>query len=53
MTNREYLEDQDADEPDDFIISLTSLVSGFFYLIKLFFVVNVNKIPSCTVCLSP
>ncbi|KAJ3704316.1 hypothetical protein LUZ61_008021 [Rhynchospora tenuis] len=27
MTNREYLEDQDADEPDDFIISLTSLIT--------------------------
>ncbi|CAM8918344.1 unnamed protein product [Rhodiola kirilowii] len=26
MTNREYLEDQDAEEPDDFIISLTSLI---------------------------
>jgi hypothetical protein len=37
MTNREYLEDQDADEPDDFIISLTSLVNGVLYLIELFF----------------
>lgn len=27
MTNREYLEDQDAEEPDDFIISLTAQVS--------------------------
>ncbi|KAF3334825.1 exocyst complex component SEC8 [Carex littledalei] len=27
MTNREYLEDQDADEPDDFIVSLTSLIT--------------------------
>lgn len=29
MTNREYLEDQDAEEPDDFIISLTAQVSSF------------------------
>lgn len=29
MTNREYLEDQDAEEPDDFIISLTAQVSIF------------------------
>lgn len=27
MTSREYLEDQDAEEPDDFIISLTAQVS--------------------------
>ncbi|CAA3000568.1 exocyst complex component SEC8 [Olea europaea subsp. europaea] len=27
MTNREYLDDQDAEEPDDFVISLTSQVS--------------------------
>lgn len=27
MTSREYLEDQDTEEPDDFIISLTSQVS--------------------------
>lgn len=27
MTSRDYLEDQDAEEPDDFIISLTSQVS--------------------------
>ena len=27
MTNREYLEDEDAEEPDDFVISLTSQVS--------------------------
>ncbi|KZV16229.1 hypothetical protein F511_11134 [Dorcoceras hygrometricum] len=27
MTNREYLDDQDAEEPDDFIISLTSQAS--------------------------
>jgi exocyst complex component 4 len=27
MTNRVYLEDQDAEEPDDFIISLTAQVS--------------------------
>ncbi|KAJ4834639.1 exocyst subunit [Turnera subulata] len=27
MTNREYLEDQDAEEPDDFIISLTSQIT--------------------------
>ncbi|KAL5566262.1 hypothetical protein UlMin_029426 [Ulmus minor] len=26
MTNREYLEDQDAEEPDDFIISLTAQI---------------------------
>lgn len=26
MTSREYLEDEDAEEPDDFIISLTSQV---------------------------
>lgn len=26
MTNREYFDDQDAEEPDDFIISLTSQV---------------------------
>lgn len=26
MTSREYLEDEDAEEPDDFIISLTSKV---------------------------
>lgn len=29
MTNREYLEDQDAEEPDDFIISLTAQVGIF------------------------
>lgn len=28
MTNREYLEDEDAEEPDDFVISLTSQVSN-------------------------
>lgn len=27
MTNREYLEDQDAEEPDDFIISLTAQIT--------------------------
>lgn len=27
MTSRNYLEDEDAEEPDDFIISLTSQVS--------------------------
>ncbi|KAL8145847.1 hypothetical protein AgCh_003846 [Apium graveolens] len=27
MTNREYLEDQDAEEPDDFVISLVSQIS--------------------------
>ncbi|XP_075499287.1 exocyst complex component SEC8 [Primulina tabacum] len=27
MTNREYLDDQDAEEPDDFIISLTSQIT--------------------------
>ncbi|CAL9185668.1 unnamed protein product, partial [Musa hybrid cultivar] len=27
MTNREYLEDQDAEEPDDFIISLTTQIA--------------------------
>ena len=27
MTNREYLEDQDAEEPDDFVIALTAQVS--------------------------
>lgn len=27
MSGREYLEDQDAEEPDDFIISLTSLIT--------------------------
>lgn len=27
MTNREYLEIQDAEEPDDFVISLTAQVS--------------------------
>lgn len=26
MTKREYLDDQDAEEPDDFVISLTSQV---------------------------
>lgn len=31
MTNREYLEDQDAEEPDDFIISLTAQVSTIFF----------------------
>lgn len=30
MSSREYLEDQDAEEPDDFIISLTAQVSIFF-----------------------
>lgn len=29
MTNREYLEDQDAEEPDDFIISLSTQVCLF------------------------
>ncbi|KAJ6823903.1 putative exocyst complex component SEC8 isoform X1 [Iris pallida] len=27
MTNREYLEDQDAEEPDDFVISLTTQIT--------------------------
>ncbi|XP_027111493.2 exocyst complex component SEC8 [Coffea arabica] len=27
MTSRQYLDDQDAEEPDDFIISLTSLIT--------------------------
>lgn len=27
MTTREYMENQDAEEPDDFIISLTAQVS--------------------------
>ncbi|XP_022890081.1 exocyst complex component SEC8-like isoform X2 [Olea europaea var. sylvestris] len=27
MTNREYLDDQDAEEPDDFVISLTSQIT--------------------------
>ncbi|RID80856.1 hypothetical protein BRARA_A03490 [Brassica rapa] len=27
MTNREYLEDEDAEEPDDFVISLTSQIT--------------------------
>ncbi|KAM1141048.1 hypothetical protein ACFX19_041763 [Malus domestica] len=27
MTNREYMEDQDAEEPDDFIISLTAQIT--------------------------
>jgi hypothetical protein len=26
MTNTEYLDDQDAEEPDDFVISLTAQV---------------------------
>jgi exocyst complex component 4 len=26
MTKREYIEDQDAEDPDDFIISLTTQV---------------------------
>lgn len=30
MTNREYVEDQDAEEPDDFIISLTAQVYFLF-----------------------
>lgn len=34
MTNREYLEDEDAEEPDDFVISLTSQV-GYTTLIDL------------------
>lgn len=34
MTTREYLEDQDAEEPDDFIISLTAQVSIFNSLLK-------------------
>lgn len=29
MTSREYLDDQDAEEPDDFIISLTAQVRKF------------------------
>lgn len=28
MTSRDYLDDQDAEEPDDYVISLTSLVSA-------------------------
>lgn len=27
MTSKEYLDDQDAEEPDDYIISLTNLVN--------------------------
>ncbi|KAJ6892853.1 exocyst complex component SEC8-like isoform X4 [Populus alba x Populus x berolinensis] len=27
MTNREYLEDQDAEEPDDFVIALTAQIT--------------------------
>lgn len=37
MTNRDYLEDQDAEEPDDFIISLTAQVSVLI-LCRCFFV---------------
>jgi hypothetical protein len=35
MTNREYLEDEDAEEPDDFVISLTSQVrTDYSYVLK-------------------
>lgn len=29
MTKREYIEDQDAEDPDDFIISLTTQVCTY------------------------
>jgi len=40
MANTEYLDDQDAEEPDDFIISLTSqvclsIIVCCFYLMKI------------------
>lgn len=35
MTNREYLEDQDAEEPDDFIISLTTQVCFLLFVVYL------------------
>ena len=38
MTNWEYLEGQDAEEPDDFIISLTAqfgiFISSFFVCVQ-------------------
>lgn len=33
MTSREYLDDLDAEEPDDFIISLTAQVCSFLMLL--------------------
>jgi hypothetical protein len=36
MTNTEYLDDQDAEEPDDFIISLTAQVSFYLSLYVVF-----------------
>lgn len=35
MTKREYMEDQDAEDPDDFIISLTTQVSTLESFISL------------------
>ena len=35
MTKREYIEDQDAEDPDDFIISLTTQVSALKSFISL------------------
>lgn len=34
MTNTEYLDDQDAEEPDDFIISLTAQVCVSIFVLK-------------------
>lgn len=31
MTSREYLEDQDAEEPDDFVISLVAQVESLAF----------------------
>lgn len=49
MTTREYMEDQDAEEPDDFIISLTAQVSIFNspYVAKWPFLEIYIKIYSC------
>jgi hypothetical protein len=44
MTNRVYLEDQDAEEPDDFIISLTAQVSVNDFIISLTAQVSVNDV---------
>lgn len=32
MTHKKYMEDQDAEEPDDFIISLTAQVRLYTFL---------------------
>ena len=41
MTNREYLEDQDAEEPDDFVIALTAQVSVCVQIVSMVYMFHI------------